>query len=110
MSRAQKILKSTLHQAALDGAAAGFFIFPCRVGRKEPACPHGHEDATRDPAVIDAWWTENPFNIGCAPDASGNSVLDADPPLGLETLETLGSSFGELPKTPTFWITRGGLP
>ena len=102
-------MKSTLHQAALDWAAAGFFIFPCRVGRKEPACPHGHEDATRDPAVIDAWWTENPFNIGCAPDASGNSVLDADPPLGLETLETLGSSFGELPKTLTISTPRGGL-
>lgn len=67
-------------------------------------------DATLDVAQLNAWWTENPdYNIGCAPDRSGHSVLDADPPLGIETLSTLASTHGPLPESLTISTPRGGL-
>lgn len=103
-------MKSPLHTAALQWAAAGFHVFPCRVGRKEPASENGLNDATTDVARIDAWWTENPdFNVGCAPHMSGNSVLDADPPLGMDTLAELEKAHGALPKTLVITTPRGGL-
>lgn len=109
MSRAQN-LKSPLHTAALQWAAAGFHVFPCHVGRKEPATVNGLNDATTDVAHIDAWWTENPdYNVGCAPHMSGNSVLDADPPLGMNTLAELEKAHGALPKTLVITTPRGGL-
>lgn len=91
-------------------SAAGFAVFPCREGRKEPACGNGVHDATSDPAKIDAFWTENPnYNIGCAPAIGGNSVLDVDPPQGKATLQALEADAGALPATLTITTPRGGL-
>ncbi len=103
-------MKSQLHIAALQWAAAGFFVFPCLPGRKEPAISNNLELATADAAQIDTWWTENPdYNIGCAPDKSGNIVLDVDPPLGFVSLQALVAAKGSLQRTLTISTPRGGV-
>jgi hypothetical protein len=68
-------------QAALQYAALGWHVFPCAVGQKKPATPHGFKDATTDEATIRRWWTTNPrFNIGLATgEISGIVALDIDP-------------------------------
>ena len=69
------------------------------------------KDATTDLNQIDRWWTENPrYNIGCAPDASGYFVLDADPPHGTATLNSMADA-EKVPVPRTFTVTtpRGGL-
>lgn len=96
--------------AALAYAEAGWYIFPCIAGGKTPACANGVHDATRDPAIINQWFTENPrYNIAAAPDRSGHFVVDVDPPLGAETLASLEMEHGLLPSTLTFQTPRGGL-
>ena len=100
-----------LKQAALDWAAAGFYVFPCIVAGKEPACLKGHNSATRDTAKIEAWWDENPnYNIGVSPHLSGHWVLDIDPQnKGDETLAELETIHGLLPETTRIRTPRGGV-
>jgi Bifunctional DNA primase/polymerase, N-terminal len=77
---------NTIHQppdeplnAALRYAAAGWPVFPCKPGLKEPATPHGFKDATTDPGQIRRWWTRCPaFNVAVATGAPGPDVLDVD--------------------------------
>ena len=60
----------------------GFRVFPCGVGQKIPACPHGFKDATTDPAEIEKLWTDPDFNIGIAtgllPSGKYLTVFDQD--------------------------------
>jgi Bifunctional DNA primase/polymerase, N-terminal len=64
---------------ALEYAARGWPVFPCNVGQKTPATPHGHRDATTDPAQITAWFTRNPhWNLAIATGTPGPDVLDVD--------------------------------
>ena len=98
-----------LHKAARDWASAGFFVFPVVVGRKEPAIKNNLELATTDLDQIDKWWAEADYNIGCAPDKSGNSVLDVDPPLGFVSLQALEAIHGGMPPTRTMTTPRGGV-
>ena len=64
---------------ALEYAARGWPVFPCNAGQKTPATPHGHRDATTDPAQITAWFTRNPHqNVAIATGAPGPDVLDID--------------------------------
>jgi hypothetical protein len=68
----------TLRQA-LAYAACGWPVFPCQIGQKTPATPHGHQDATTDPAQITAWFTRHPrWNVAIATGAPGPDVLDVD--------------------------------
>jgi len=70
--------RATLRQA-LEYAARGWPVFPCTAGRKTPATPHGHRDATTDPEQITAWFTRNPrWNLAIATGAPGPDVLDVD--------------------------------
>jgi len=65
--------------AALRYAAAGWPVFPCKPGSKEPLTRHGFKDATTDPAVIRAWWACWPdANVAIATGAPGPDVLDVD--------------------------------
>jgi Bifunctional DNA primase/polymerase, N-terminal len=65
--------------AALNYAQAGWPVFPCRPGRKQPATPHGYLDATTDPAQIGLWFTSRPdLNIAVATGAPGPDILDID--------------------------------
>jgi hypothetical protein len=44
---------------ALAYASRGVDVFPCAAD-KHPLTPNGFLDATRDPAIIKAWWTRHP--------------------------------------------------
>jgi Bifunctional DNA primase/polymerase, N-terminal len=71
-----------LREAALRYAAAGWPVFPCWPGRKEPhgiLVPHGLKNATTDPAGIRRWWTACPdANVAIATGEPGPDVLDVD--------------------------------
>lgn len=102
---------SPLHKSALAWASKGFAVFPCSPNSKKPTGgSDGFKSATTDPEQITRWWTENPqFNIGCAPDASGQlCVVDVDPPLGENTLASLELEHGMLPATFEVRTPRGG--
>jgi hypothetical protein len=65
--------------AALGYAAAGWPVFPCKPGRKEPMTRHGFHDATTDPELVCAWWSAWPdANVAVATGAPGPDVLDID--------------------------------
>ena len=68
-----------MHDHAAGYAERGWPIFPTRPD-KMPLTPHGHLDASTDPADIARWWEANPAaGIGLATgSASGVIVLDID--------------------------------
>src|SRR5487761_438435 len=66
------------HKTALGFAMAGIPVFPCEVGSKRPATPHGFKDATTDPRRIDAWWSEADYNLAFEPERAGLCVIDLD--------------------------------
>jgi hypothetical protein len=60
---------------------AGFWIFPCRPGSKEPNSARGVHDAINDEGGIIAHWRAHPTdNIGIACGQSGLVVIDCDKP------------------------------
>ena len=70
--------EATLRQA-LAYAARGWPVFPCQVGQKTPATPHGYRDATTDLEQITAWYSCNPHqNLAIATGTPGPDVLDVD--------------------------------
>ncbi len=86
-------------KTALTLAQRGAAVFPCIPRAKVPATPHGHRDATTDPAIIRQWWrTEPAYNIGLATGAvSKLFALDID---GLDAeaeLRRLEAEHGPLP-------------
>jgi len=101
---------STLLAAALAYAARGWHVFPCRPRAKEPLTPHGHLDATTDPAIIQAWWRRHPTaNVAIACRPSGLLVLDEDPRHGGDlSLSALLHEHGSLPTTVTCQTGGGG--
>ena len=73
-------MNSTLLDAALDYAAAGWHVFPLSPGAKIPLPEsHGVLDATTDPEQIRAWWAKTPAaNIGVNCGRSNLVVVDLD--------------------------------
>jgi hypothetical protein len=66
-------------RAALDYAARGWHVFPCRKNEKDPITANGFKDATNDLEQVKKWWTKTPMaNIGLACAASGLVVVDPD--------------------------------
>jgi hypothetical protein len=64
---------------ALACAGAGWPVFPCKPGSKEPDTLHGFKDATTDPTRIRAWWRGRPDrNLAIATGHPGPDVLDVD--------------------------------
>jgi hypothetical protein len=72
-------MTSQVLRQALDYAGRGWPVFPCRPGKKTPATPHGHLDATTDPGQVYAWFGRDPeLNLAVATGAPGIDVLDVD--------------------------------
>lgn len=75
---------SPLGRAALEYAARGWHVFPCRPGEKDPLISKrmggmGYLDGTTDAAKITRWWSVTPdANIGVNLIASGLVAVDAD--------------------------------
>jgi Bifunctional DNA primase/polymerase, N-terminal len=101
-------------EQALAYAASGLPVFPCHSGgecRKQPLVKGGFYAASRDAAVIAAWWSCWPQALIGMPTgpASGRNVLDIDVKTdnGFDTLEELG--FAILPVTPLAHTPTLGL-
>lgn len=73
-----------LMQAALDAAAAGLYVFPVWPRGKLPAVKEWEAAATRDPVVIEEWWSVRPWNLGLAVGRSNVLVVDLDPHRGTD--------------------------
>jgi hypothetical protein len=94
--------------AALALAARGFALFPCRQD-KASACPHGHINATRDPAAVrDQWWRWPGDLIGTSTGTvNGFDALDIDPRHGGDVWHTAHT--GPLSPTRIHQTRSGGL-
>ena len=91
--------------SALQYAAMGYRVFPCRPGRKLPNTTHGRNDATTDEAQIRAWWEACPTaNIGLVTD--GLLVVDVDG--GDNDWPTNQELAAELCQAPTSVTPSGG--
>jgi hypothetical protein len=96
----------------LKYAEMGWEVFPLAARTKKPCTRHGVKDASKDPAVITAWWTKWPnanVAIACGP-GSGVYVVDVDVNLqkGIDGRESL-KEFPPLPATVTQRTPRGGF-
>ena len=89
-----------MREAALELAARGYRIFPCRCREKKPLIDTWQTRATTDPNYIKGWWAKSAYNIGLAT-GEGSRVwaLDVDGPEGEETLRKLEAEHGVLPAT-----------
>lgn len=68
-----------LSDAALALAEAGWRVFPVDAVSKRPRTPHGHLDATTDPAIIKGWRRLFDHEGGIAtPTGNGLFVVDVD--------------------------------
>ncbi len=94
--------------AALALAARGFHVFPC-LPSKAPACPHGHLDATANPAALRELWRRYGGDLVGTPTGTVNAfdVLDIDPRHGGDTWHT--ANLARLPATRTHETRSGGL-
>ena len=72
-------MSANMLDAALDYAARGMYVFPCKENQKVPKTRNGHLDATIDHHQIHAWWSESPHaNIGISLAKSGLVAIDVD--------------------------------
>jgi putative DNA primase/helicase len=92
-------------RAALDIAAMGMRVFPCRIESKSPLINKWQLRATLDTPTILGWWDVRPswsksFNIAIATGKDSNCwALDVDGDEGEETLRKLETKHGALPET-----------
>ena len=71
--------RSPQETAAHRYADAGWPVFPCRAGSKEPATEHGFHNATAEHRQIGRWWSRDPDrNVAIATGAPGPDVVDVD--------------------------------
>jgi hypothetical protein len=107
----------TMLEFALEHAARGWYVFPCKPRDKYPITQNGWHDASIDPDVIKAWWTKTPqANVGIACGMSGLAVLDVDTGLapGLSVLGlsdvTYSVRSGRRPHPGRHAYYRGPIP
>ncbi|MGC2656434.1 MAG: bifunctional DNA primase/polymerase [Bryobacteraceae bacterium] len=64
---------------ALECAARGWYVFPCKPKTKVPQLYGAFHNATTDPQQITQWWNQFPdANVAIAPGKSGLIVFDCD--------------------------------
>jgi hypothetical protein len=100
--------------AALDLAARGWPVFPCKTrgqNAKRPFTQHGFKDASTDPGTIRNWWSRWPgAAIGVPTGPSiGCFVLDVDLPQGPDSIKTLEAQHAPLPATAMQRTGSGGF-
>lgn len=96
-------------EAALNYAARGWPVFPCRID-KRPITPHGFKDATTSADRIKTWWTMHPSaSIGIPTGLPETfDAIDIDPKReGEDSLSELQQRYGKLPDT-AISLTGGG--
>jgi hypothetical protein len=101
-------------EAALDLAAQGWSVFPCRhktisdeYKAKAPMISNGHLKASRDPDQIRAWWRRWPQAMIGAPVPESLLVVDFDPWKNADCLAQIEALIGEpLAETLTAWSGR----
>ena len=93
---------------ALDYAARGLCVFPCRAGGKTPLTAHGCLDASSHREHVWHWWRHWPLaNIGVATGpGSGWFVVDLDGAQGRASWERLTDRHGQV---STLVQITGGL-
>jgi len=86
-------------ERALAYADLGWAVFPLMPNSKAPLTKHGFKDASKDPADIKRWWTDQPSaNIGIATGViSGLVIVDVDVKNGAKGNESLASMTGMTP-------------
>lgn len=96
---------SNLSDAALDYAAGGILVFPCKPRGKEPLTAHGLKDATKDADTIRKWWSaEQGANIGAPCGLNHWTVIDIDtdsPQGAFEIANELGLTDRQYPLSRT---------
>jgi hypothetical protein len=91
---------TSIRNAALELAARGLRVIPCRARTKEPLFKEWQRKATTDVNTICGWWASRPYNIAIATgEASGVWALDIDGDAGEGTLLELENRHGKLPPT-----------
>lgn len=112
MSGGASVDVNEIHAArwALSYAVRGWHVFPLVPGGKTPLTEHGQNEASTDPARIEAWWRACPgANVGIHARPSGLYVVDVDcgpGKVGAASWDALRAEFGD---TPTYTVrTQGG--
>ncbi len=108
---------SSLLEAALTYARAGWYVFPCEPpiagnvkSGKRPLTADGWHEATTNENTIRTWWGLWPnANIGVATAPSGLVVLDVDTALGKQGRASLEVLNHELTETLTAQTGSGGI-
>lgn len=104
-------MSNPLLTAAIEYAAHGWPVFPCRPKTKVPFTPRGFLDATTDPEAIKFWWQRWPdANIGlCTGPISGLAAIDIDTEKGGDvSFAALEAQHGPAPATRTSRTGSGG--
>ena len=100
---------SSLQDAAIELAANGLAVFPCKwrgEHAKAPLIANGHLKASTNLDQVNAWWSKWPAAMIGTPVPAGCLVLDPDPRKEgtVAALEEVNG--GSLPKTLTVWSGR----
>jgi hypothetical protein len=92
-------------------ARHGLPVFPLVPREKSPITQHGWKDATKDPAVIESWWRDNPeANIGIPMGAPTQLLLlDVDfwSTVRVKCRADVIELYGEIPDTAEAETGRG---
>jgi hypothetical protein len=100
-----------LCQAAGWYARHGLPVFPLVPRQKNPITQHGWKEATKDPAVIESWWRDNPeANIGIPTGAPSQLLLlDVDfwATVRVKCRADVIELYGEIPNTAEAETGRG---
>jgi hypothetical protein len=109
--------KSNILDAALELAARGIPVFPCRPDdelvdgelykAKSPRTPRGFKDATTDPLRIRQWWTRHPYSLIGTPTGDQFVVIDVDLQ-HVEAQKWLEDNRARLPLTRAHYTRSGG--
>lgn len=97
MVRLEKLLNAPRPEPKLGPSAlwyaktAGWPIFPCHPGTKEPMTRHGFKDATTDESQIRKWWKAEPLANIAGATGYLYDVIDIDEARGFESFRNLES-------------------